>query len=363
LEGENVKLKFSLRTLYAAVLACLPALAASADTKVVAGIPTAFAPYMSGIVYAKTMGFFKEEGLDVEFISVQGSGVLIPQVVNKAVTFGAIVPDLPTVAMGKGEPYPIQFFYNAYPKYLFEFVVLKDSPIQSLADLKGKKLGVGALTFGNIPLSRAMLQQSGVTWMKDVEVLPVGVGPAAWKRLTDKEIDVLNLFAHQHEVMEVTGIPIRRLPLPDGFDKLFSNGWIAHSDTVKQNPNLVARFGRAYAKGNYACSLDVEKCLKAWWLFDPASRPAKEKEAEWVKMNIPTLKVDVRHATEAQPKGKWGLYDEASWKQYLHGMKAGEQIPDENLDLSKLYTNAFIDQINGFDAAEVKAAVEKFKVE
>ena len=52
---------------------------------------------------------------------------------------------------------------------------------------------------------------------------------------------------------------------------------------------------------------------------------------------------------EAQPKGKWGLYDEASWKQYLHGMKAGEQIPDENLDLSKLYTNAFIDQINGFE--------------
>ena len=60
------------------------------------------------------------------------------------------------------------------------------------------------------------LQQSGVAWMKDVEVLPVGVGPAAWKRLTDKEIDVLNLFAHQHEVMEVTGIKIRRLPLPEG---------------------------------------------------------------------------------------------------------------------------------------------------
>ena len=114
-----------------------------------------------------------------------------------------------TYAEDTSTPYPIQFFYNAYPKYLFEFVVLKDSPIKSLADLKGKKLGVGALTFGNIPLSRAMLQQSGVTWMKDVEVLPVGVGPAAWKRLTDKEIDVLNLFAHQHEVMEVTGIPIR----------------------------------------------------------------------------------------------------------------------------------------------------------
>ena len=358
-----MKRKLSFRTLLAAALACLPAYAASADTKVVAGIPTAFAPYMSGIVYAKAMGFFKDEGLDVEFISVQGSGVLIPQIVNKAVTFGAIVPDLPTVAMGKGEPYPIQFFYNAYPKYLFEFVVLEDSPIKSLADLKGKKLGVGALTFGNIPLSRAMLQQSGVAWMKDVEVLPVGVGPAAWKRLTDKEIDVLNLFAHQHEVMEVTGIKIRRLPLPEGFDKLFSNGWVAHVDTIKENPELVEKFGRAYAKGNLACSFDVEKCVKAWWLFDPASRPAKEKEAEWIKTNLPTIKVDVRSATAPQPKGKWGIYDEVAWKQYLHGMKVGEQIQDENLDLSKLYTNAFIEKINAFNPADVKARVDHFKVE
>ena len=358
-----MKLKLRIRTLLAAALACLPLAAASADTKVVVGFPTAFAPYMSGLVYAKAIGFYKDEGLDVEFITVQGSGVLIPQIVNKAVTFGAIVPDLPTVAMGKGEPYPLRFFYNAYPKYLFEFVVLKDSPIQSLADLKGKKLGVGALTFGNIPLSRAMLQQSGVEWMKDVEVLPVGVGPAAWKRLTDKEIDVLNLFAHQHEVMEVTGIPIRRLPLPEGFDKLFSNGWIAHADTIKENPELIEKFGRAFAKGTLACSFDREKCLKAWWLFDPASRPAKEKEAEWVKMNLPTLVVDTRHAIESQPKGKWGIYDEASWKQYLHGMKVGEQIPDENLDLSKLYTNAFIEKINAFNPADVKARVDHFKVE
>jgi hypothetical protein len=44
-------------------------------------------------------------------------------------------------------------------------------------------------------------------------------------------------------------------------------------------------------------------------------------------------------------------------------MKVGEQIPDENLDLSKLYTNAFIEKINAFNPADVKARVDHFKVE
>jgi hypothetical protein len=59
-----VKRNFSFRTLLAAALACLPVVAASADTKVVAGIPTAFAPYMSGIVYANHPAD-REQGRDL----------------------------------------------------------------------------------------------------------------------------------------------------------------------------------------------------------------------------------------------------------------------------------------------------------
>jgi len=90
--------------------------------------------------------------------------------------------------------------------------VLQDSPVKALKDLHGKKLGVGALSWGNLPMSRLMLGSAGVTWMKDVQVLPVGVGPAAWQRLKSGSVDALNLPATQNEMMAQAGTPIRRLP-------------------------------------------------------------------------------------------------------------------------------------------------------
>jgi NitT/TauT family transport system substrate-binding protein len=358
-QGEKMRANLLLKAACAAIVACLPAFAASAQTKVVAGIPSPIVPYMAGVVYAKDLGFYKEEGLEVEFVSVQGSGVLIPQIVNKAVTFGLIVPELPTLAIAKGEPYPLTFFYGGYPNFLWEFVVPENSPIKSLADMKGKKMGVGALAFGNIPISKAMLASQGVTWMKDVEVLPVGLGPAAWKRLTDGEIDLLNLFAHEHQRMVLSGIKLRWIPVPGGYDKLLSNSWITHSDNIKDNPKVIEGFGRAYAKGYYACTLDPEKCLRAFWRFDPASKPAADKEAEWIKTNLPVLMVDINKAMTGIDQSKMGAINPESIKQLVAALKAGEVIPSDQIDVSHLYTNSFIPKINDFDRAAVKATVQK----
>src|SRR5690606_15106283 len=149
----------------------------------------------------ETLGFFKEEGLKLEYVSVQGTAVLLPQVANGSVEFGIMNADLAVIAAAKKEPFPVKFFYNFYPRNIFEFTVLADSPIKTLADLKDKKLGVGALSWGNLPMSRLMLGSAGVAWMKDIQVLPVGVGPAAWQRMKSGSIDALNLPATQNEMM------------------------------------------------------------------------------------------------------------------------------------------------------------------
>ena len=51
-----------LRTVCAAIVACLPAFAASAQTKVVAGIPSPILPYMAGVVYARIWNLSKSPG-------------------------------------------------------------------------------------------------------------------------------------------------------------------------------------------------------------------------------------------------------------------------------------------------------------
>jgi NitT/TauT family transport system substrate-binding protein len=263
-------------------------------------------------------------------------------------------PDLAIIAAAKGETFPIKFFYNFYPRHIFEFTVLANSPIKTLADLKGKKLGVGALSWGNLPMSRLMLQQAGVTWMKDVQVLPVGVGAASWERLKSGSVDALNLPATQNVLMEQAGTPIRRLEIPAEFKTVFSNG-IATSDAlIQKNPAMVAGMGRAVTKSLAACLANTEACVRAYWKIDPSSKPAPDAEAQWVKSFVAVNQGTYRIGDLASFNGKFGRYTDGDWKNIVQKMKDGDQIPTADIDLSKLFTARFVTEFHAFDLKKVR---------
>ena len=118
------------------------------------------APYAA----AQELGLFKEQNLDVKLLVFQGAGALLPQVASKRVTFGYPVsePVISSYFSGKN-PLPLRYFYNGTPNQTLEYTVLADSPIKTLADLKDKKkIGVGALTWGTLPNSRAALRVAGL---------------------------------------------------------------------------------------------------------------------------------------------------------------------------------------------------------
>jgi NitT/TauT family transport system substrate-binding protein len=346
----------TLRTAFLAAVAMTGAAAVYAQNlqKVRIGYPPAWSAVEAAIPFGDTLGYFKEEGLALEYVSVQGTAVLMPQVANGSVEFGIMSPDLAIIAAAKGEAFPIKFFYNFYPRHIFEFTVLANSPIKTLADLKGKKLGVGALSWGNLPMSRLMLQQAGVTWMKDVQVLPVGVGAASWERLKSGSVDALNLPATQNVLMEQAGTPIRRLEIPAEFKTVFSNG-IATSDAlIQKNPALVAGMGRAVTKSLAACLANTEACVRAYWKIDPSSKPAPDAEAQWIKTFVAVNQGTYRIGDLASFDGKFGRYTDADWKNIVQKMKDGDQIPTANLDLSKLFTARFVNEFHAFDLKKVR---------
>ena len=127
----------TLRTALLAAAAMTGAATGFAQTlqKVRIGYPPAWSAVEAAIPFGDTLGYFKEEGLALEYVSVQGTAVLMPQVANGSVEFGIMSPDLAIIAAAKGETFPIKFFYNFYPRHIFEFTVLANSPIKSLAVL------------------------------------------------------------------------------------------------------------------------------------------------------------------------------------------------------------------------------------
>lgn len=342
-----------------ALLASSNVYAADGLEKVRIGFPPAWSAVEAAIPFGDTLGFFKEEGLELEYVSVQGTAVLLPQVANGSVEFGIMSPDLSVIAAAKDEKFPIRFFYNFYPRNIFEITVLADSDIKTLADLKGKKMGVGALSWGNLPMSRLMLGDAGVTWMKDVQVMPVGVGPAAWQRMKSGSVDALNLPAPQNVMMEKDGTAIRRLPIPEEFANLFANGVATSEQLIQSNPELVERMGRAIAKSFVACATDTEKCVKAYWQVDPSSRPDAANEAKWVDtfsaVNDGTYNIIGLYDI----KENFGQYNKADWEKFVQKLHEGEQISTTDFDVETLYTNRFIEGINNFDAEAVRKTVQQ----
>lgn len=311
--------------------------------------------------YGEALGFFAEEGITgIDKVAAGGSTVLLPQVANGQLDFAFANPDIAVIALAKGQPLPVRFVMNWLRGQTFEFVTLEGSDVRTLADLKGRRLGVGALTWGNIPLSRAMLADAGLAWGKDVQILPVGTGAAAWRRLERGEVDALNLFVGEHGRMELAGIKLRRLPMPPQFRSIFSNGIVTSEAMIRDNPDRVAGFGRALAKGWIACKANLEACVRAYWAATPAARPAPGNEAAQLETDMRQVLFDAANVDDfpAGSPALYGHYPDGAWERLLAVMAAEGQIPTPTLDVAQLMTNRFAESFNAFDAGAVRKAAQ-----
>lgn len=354
-------MKTSTARLIAAALAASFALAPAvhAQTKVVFGTVTSVTLSLGVITAAKQLGFFKEEGLDVDIVAFNGTGTLLPQMTAKRVHVGYPNPDVLIVSRQPGkDPIPLKFFYNATRESAWEFVVLNDSPIKGLNDFKGKKLGVGALTFGNIPITKAMFKEIGA----DVELVPVGVGAPAFLAFREKKVDGLNLFDSQHATLEVQGTVIRRLAMPQKYKSLFSNGFVAHEDTIKENPKMLAGFGRAIAKASVFCEVNRAACVKAHWALYPDQKPAgDEAKAIADGIKIMAARFDKYLDFDDQKNRRWGEFPPQAWKDFAVALFEGGQISTKDVPVDTCYTNALVPEFMKFDPAPIVARAKAAK--
>ncbi len=332
--------------------------AALAQEDIVVGFMTAPTLSIAPQMMAFKMGYFKEAGLNPTITPFEGAATLLPQLAQRHVAFGWMNPDVLMVARQPGrDPVPIKAYYNGIPLSPYEIVVLKDSAIKTLSDLKGKNIGVGAMSWGNLASTKAQLRGYGMEFERDYQFVPVGGGATAFRALSTGQIDALNLFDTLHNQLELTGVEIRRLPQDQKFLDLFSSSWVTHNDTLRDNPDLVTRFTRAAVKGVIACNANPEACVKNFWEMYPNTKPATGSEEE--KMKTALVILNTRLATMI-PHGnlqEMGRFKDGSWADYVSVLHEGGQLKSADIPVDELYTNELVDKINDFDAdAVVKAA-------
>jgi len=196
-----------------------------------------------------------------------------------------------------------------------------------------------------------MFKELGV----NVELVPVGVGAPAFLAFREKKVDGLNLFDAQHATLETQGTAIRRLEMPKKYLDLFSNGFIAHEDMLKENPKALAGFGRAFAKGLVACEANREACVRNFWKLYPAQKPAGDEAKVMAdQIKVMNSRFNKMLAFGGGPR-RFGEYQVQGWRDFVEALHVGGQIQTRDIDIATLYTNDLVAEFNKFDAAAVAA--------
>jgi NitT/TauT family transport system substrate-binding protein len=350
----------------AAAAACVLSLAAAAQDKVTIGLVSPLSVGNGGpIAFGRDLGFLKQEGIEIEYVTFNGSAVMLPQLAAKRVLIGWPNPDPIILSHDTGkDPLPVKMFFNSLRTSIWEFAVPADSKIREIKDLKGAKLGVFGLTSGNIPITRALLKEVGLD-IKDVELVGLGAGAPVIVALKSGRVDALNHFVQQMIAVEDSGIKLRRLAQPKEYTSLFSNGYATHVDTLKDNPALLARFGRVLVRGVLACDANPQACVRSFWKHFP-ERKATLGADEQLNMehSIRLLRANVGSHL-AFPDGQQklhGSYDAATWKRFIGILADSGQLQNRNLDPQLMYSDAIVGEINAkLDAPAAISAARAVK--
>ena len=298
---------------------------------------------------------WENEGLDVDVVGIQGATAGMQQIAAKNVSFTNVGPEVLMMARAKGAK--VKAIYTYSRSTIYRAVALKSSGITKAEDLRGKTLGVIAMSTGAVPYGRQMLQAAKLDPDKDVQWLPIGEGAQATLAL--KRGDAAAWFAWDTAVaaLEAQGIELVQIK-PPYFDDLIGNVIVAHEDFLANNKATAIKLLRCIAQATIFGLTNPEKTIKIHWQYYPATKPEGD-EAEGMKKA--RIVFESRFGGYQVPPGvKWGENVESQWQGVARLMQAEKLLPAD-FDVKSAYTNELIDEINKFDAKAVAEAAKAAK--
>src|SRR5947209_6473584 len=223
----------------AAVTATLPLvrIARAADptpVKCIIPIPAfdeSFAPF----AIAKHVGYFKEEGLDVTFITVRGSNEAAMQISTGSAELAAASPADEIIGLQPGKDLNAKLFYDLYYRNIWSLSVPEESPIHSVTELKGKKIGVLGMGSAGVAFGRAYASAAGLDPDHDITFLSVGVGAQAINAVQQKFVDALSYPENLLNKLKVIGMATRPLPVSQKLANLPDTSLFTRRATIRHN--------------------------------------------------------------------------------------------------------------------------------
>jgi NitT/TauT family transport system substrate-binding protein len=309
-------------------------------------------------IYAipKQLGYFKAEGLDV---SIQGaqSGTVSAQVIQSGgAQIGTTAPE--SVLQMREQGGEMMAFYQIKQNGGTFLVVLPDSPIKRIEDLKGKTIGAPSFGAGGGLALKANLRDVGIM-PEQYTALSIGAGPAAFAALQNKQVDALVTWDAMLGAAENTGLKLRIVDIPLQ-DSLAGMTVATTESYANSNPKALEGLCRAMAKGLHFAMTDREAAIRVFWQEFPTAKPASLDAETALKNHAHVLDRFLEKAMQGVAYGdRTGGFIAAAWKNSQANYQANGALKG-TIAAETGYTTRFLEACNAFDRAAVAAETKKY---
>ena len=289
--------------------------------------------YYLPLTLTEQLGYFKEQGLDVEISDFAGGAKALQALIGGSadVVTGAYEH---TIRMQtKGQDVRAVIELGRYPA--INILVRKDRPYKTPADLKGMKIGVSAPGSSTQMIAQYVMVQAGLS-KDDASFIGVGLGAAAVAAIKKGDIDALSNTDPANTKLMKDGdvITIADTTSTEGVTKLLGGPMSAgvlyiKGDFIDKNPNTVQALVNAFYK-----------TLK--WLEKATPDQIAAKMPEEYMLGDKGLYIDAIKATVDAYSRDGMIRPEVQQRSLAFLQKFDDELRAAKVDLSKTYDSRFV---------------------
>jgi NitT/TauT family transport system substrate-binding protein len=289
-------------------------------------------------------GFYEKEGLKVTTNLFPSATQAAQQVAGGGADLGLMTVE--PVAIGHDKDLNLAYFSSYWPKWIYSLEVPAGSPVKSIADLKGKKIGVTAVASSGATFARTALKLNGMS-ETDATLVPIGAGAQQINAIKTGQVDVLALWDIQYQLVKNAGITLTPLPVTQTADA-WGGGFATTRKNLDAKKDVLEKFGRAVAKAFVFAKANPEAAIRDLWKLHPETR-GSDPEAKALADGIKVLQV--RLDGQGFDDKTLGRIDDAMFTRSLDFMASAGLI--KKFPAKDVYTDQMFKAFNDFPQDDI----------
>src|SRR5215470_7331940 len=206
------------------------------------------------LIIAQKEGYLKEEGLEVQLLSIRGE-IAIRTTLAGEVDFFTNAGSALAAAV-RGVPVKIVTVFQDRPSW--DLIAQPD--IKSISQLRGKTIAIMSPEGSLAVVAREILRKNGIDPAKDVNLVVMGGDEVRFPALQTKSIQATLFNTAMSVKAQREGFT--KLAVASDYVNLIEGGLSTSNERIKQNPDKIFHFIRASLKGFHFFVTKQEAAIK-----------------------------------------------------------------------------------------------------